>query len=162
MFGENPGPKREIRSEVMNMKTVGNLLVVIALTVLPLYGQHVTRHPGDILHYKVTAEGGDTSGITNIALNFWSGTTIPPNQQGLSNGFQGSCNKSSTAPNVFDCSVTIPNTVSNGDYTITWVSIGAGPNLGKRYDGDYHIPLVPIENRAAFNFPSKVTVTEQP
>jgi len=120
----------------------------------------VKRHPGDVIHYKVAVEGGDIDKITDVTLNFWSGTAISENQQGLSNGFPGSCNKTAV-PNVFDCSVTIPNTVSNGDYTITWVAIGSGPNLGKRYDGDYHIPLVPIENPKTFNFPSKVTVTEQ-
>jgi hypothetical protein len=145
-----------------NMKTVRILLVVIALTALPLYSQHVTRHPGDILHYKVAVEGGDIDKITDVTLNFWSGTPIPPNQQGLSNGFPGACTKSSATPSVWDCSATIPKTVSNGDYTITWVAIGSGPNLGKRYEENYHIPLVPIENPQAFNFPSKVTVTEQP
>jgi hypothetical protein len=144
-----------------NMKTAAMLLIVITVVAFPLYGQHVTRHPGDILHYKVSVEGGDIDKITNVTINFWSGTPISPNQQGLTNGFQGPCTKTEN-PKIFDCAVAIPDRTSNGDYTITWVSIGAGQNFGRRYDGDYHIPLVPIENSKTFNFPSKVTITEQP
>jgi hypothetical protein len=143
-------------------KTLKTILLAGTLLSLGIaQAQSVKRHPGDIIKYSVTAEGGDTDRITAVTLNFWTGTPIPQNQQGLTNGFTGACTKSSATPRVFDCSVTIPDNVSNGDYTIAWVSVGAGPNLGKRYEGDFHIPLVPIENPKTFNFPTKVTVTEQ-
>ena len=138
--------------------------ILLAGTLLGLgitQAQSVKRHPGDVIKYKVSVEGGDIDKITSVTLSFWSGTPIPQNQQGLTNGFTGTCTTPSVAPHVFDCSVTIPDNVSNGDYTINVISIGAGPNLGKRYDGDFHVPLVPIENPKAVNFPNKVTVTEQ-
>jgi hypothetical protein len=161
--GEFLVPKREIRSRRKHMrKTLKTILLAGTLLGLGIaQAQSVKRHPGDVLHYRVTVEGGDIDKITSVALNFWSGTPIPQNQQGFSNGFPGDCTRSSAIPNVFDCSVTIPDTVSDGDYTITWVAIGSGPRLNRRYEVDFHIALVPIENPKTFNFPTKVTVTEQ-
>jgi hypothetical protein len=144
------------------MRTLKTILLAGTLAGLGIaQAQSVKRHPGDVLHYKVGLEGGDIAGITSARLNFWTGTQNPQNQQGFTNGFSGACTKSSTVSPVLDCSATIPDNVWNGDYTITWVELTSNSGFTKRYNEDFHVPIVPIENPKSVNFPTKITVIEQ-
>jgi hypothetical protein len=146
------------------MKPIGFAIAICALAVAA-YGQQaqpsVKRHPGDVLHYQVKFEGGELAKVTVVNLNFRTSDPIPADQQGLTNGFGGPCVKS-VAVGVWDCSVTIPDRVWNGNYRVNGVGVGAGTSLGKYYEEDLHVPLVPIENSAMFIPPTKVTVTPKP
>lgn len=146
-------------------KTTILAIAVLALTVAA-YGQQpqqtsVKRHPGDVLHYQVKLEGGELAKVTGVRINLRTSDPIPADQQGLTNGFGGNCTKSA-AVQVWDCSVTIPDRVWNGNYRVNGVGVGTGTSLGKSYDEDFHVTLVPIENSANFIPPTKVTVTEKP
>ena len=143
------------------MKTVGNLLVVIALTILPLYGQSsVKRHPGEHLHYNVALADGDIGKITGVNVHLRTNATPPPNQPGAARQFGGNCQKS-VDPKIWTCDVLIPLQAVSGDYQLFNIGVGT-PDFGKSYEEDFHVPLVPIENPNTFTPPSKVTVTEQP
>jgi len=144
------------------VKTVTMCLVVFSF--VPVYGQSaqpsVKRHPGETLHYRVTVEDGDLEKITHVSVNLFTQTPNPANQPGLTNGFTIPCKKSTNEPKIWDCSEEIPDRIWNGDYTVNQVNIGAGNNFGKNYQGDYHVPTVPIENPKTFNAPTKIKVTE--
>jgi hypothetical protein len=147
------------------MKPIGTLLIGAAIAALPLYAQQaqpsVKRHQQEIVHYQVRLEGGDISKITTVNIVFNTQKAVAPDQSGFTNSFGGQCIKSSGAPNVWDCSATIPNNIADGDYRLIEVDIGAGP-FSKPYSEEFHVPLIPIENTQTFTPPSKVTVKEQP
>jgi hypothetical protein len=144
-------------------------LVMFAFSVLAsgqfLYSQQsqpsTIRHPDDILRYQITLEGGDADKVDTITIGFDSTEGVPANQPGLTNGFRGQCKKSSTAPDVWDCSATIPHNIADGDYRLGRVDVAAGM-FAKGYTEDFHVRLVPIKNPQTFTPPSKVTVKEQP
>lgn len=116
------------------------------------------RHPGEHLHYNVTFTDGDIAKITGTSLNFSTSAVATPDQAGTTQ-FGGQCQKTSD-PKIWTCDVVIPPGIIDGDYKL--VNVGAGtPNFGKSYTGDFHVPIVPIQNPDTFTPPSKVTVTEQ-
>jgi hypothetical protein len=140
------------------MKTLGSLLVAIALT-LPLYGQSVKRHPGEHLHYNVTLADGDVAKVTGVSVHLNSPTPPPPTQPGAQIQFGGNCQKTAD-PKIWSCDITIPN-IADGDYRLSEVDLGT-PDFSKPYNEDFHVPIVPIQNPNTFTPPSKVTVTERP
>jgi hypothetical protein len=144
-------------------------LIAVAIVLnMTAYGQQpqagspsVTRHPGDVLHYQVKFEGGDADKITEARIGLRT-ESIPADQPGLTNGFQGSCTKSSPPQaHLFECQATIPNNAATGNYRVSNVAAIAGV-LSKGYNEDFHVPLVPIENPQTFNPPTKVIVTPKP
>jgi hypothetical protein len=141
------------------MKTIGTLLAGIALTALPLHGQ-VVRHPDQHLRYNVALADGDIDKITSISVHLVTNAPATPDKPGAVGQFGGNCQKSSD-PKVWSCDVTIPKNVADGDYRLAEIDMGTA-QFGKSYNGDFHVPLVPIQNSNTFTPPSKVTVTEQP
>lgn len=144
------------------MKTVGILVVGIALTALPLYGQQpsVKRHPGEHLRYNVTLSDGDIGKVSGVQVHLKTSATAPPNQPGAGTQFGTQCQKSSE-PKVWNCDVEIPKGIVSGDYELFQVGVGT-PEFGTSYTQDFHVPIVPIQNSDTFTPPSKVTVTPQP
>jgi hypothetical protein len=152
------------------MKTIGVLLAVFALGSLPLYGQQVQpsvkRHPGEHVHYRVTLADGDIEKVSGVSIVLTRSSTQPAplNQPNAQTQFGGDCKKSSD-PKVWDCDAEIKQTVTDGDYELfqVWVVHQGRDNVnfGKSY-GDFHLPVVPIQNPNTFTPPSKVTVTPQP
>jgi hypothetical protein len=144
------------------MKTLGNLLVVVALTILPIQAQTaVKRHPGDHLHYDVTVADGDIAKITRVVVNLkTSAPVVRPDQIDPSTQFGSGCQKT-TDPRIWTCDVPIPQNVASGDYQVYSVVV-ASPEFAKGYGEGFHVPTVPIENPNTFTPPSKVTVTEKP
>jgi hypothetical protein len=143
------------------MKAFGYTLAFAVVLAVSLHGQQVTRHPGEVIHYQVKLEGGELAKVTVVNVNLYTPDPIPQDQQGLTNGFSGNCVKGAT-PGIWDCSATIPDRVANGNYRVNSIGVGAGTTLGKSYNEDFHVPLVPIENPAMFIPPTKVTVTPKP
>jgi hypothetical protein len=160
MFEEIFVSRRGMTEKERNMKKLGMWLIAVTLGALPIYAQSPKRHQQDIVHYQVSLEGGEISKVTGVGISFNSPSPAPPNQSGFTNGFGGPCAKS-PAPNVWDCSVTIPSNIADGDYRLVEVDVTSGP-FNKGYNGDFHVPLISIENTQTFTFPSKVTVKEQP
>jgi hypothetical protein len=146
------------------MKTIATWLIGLAL-ILPLHAQQaqpsVKRHPGDVLRYRVTFDGGEIGKITSVGIRLYTPGPFPESQPGLTNGFNGPCAKSASGTNVWECSLTIPGNVIDGNYTLDQVNIAADP-FSKQYAGNFDVPVVPIENPKNFNPPKKVTVTPQP
>ena len=141
------------------------LLVVGIMLVIPVQGQQppqssVRRHPGDVIRYAVTFEGGDIDKLTDVGVHLSSPGPVPPNQMGFTTQFGGPCHKS-PEPKLWTCDVRIPDVVADGDYRFYEVDISAGP-FSKSYPGDFHVPIVLVQNPRTFNPPTKVTVTEQP
>jgi len=148
----------------MKAKFICPVAVAIVLTT-SLHGQQpqqssVTRHPGDVLHYQLTFQGIDVGKIRSASIRLRSAAPIPPNQSGFTNGFGGGCTKSATA-DTFDCAVTIPPNIADGDYRVITVSVNATPAGGYDYNQEFSVPGVPIQNPGTFT-PPKLTVTEKP
>jgi hypothetical protein len=151
------------------MKIIGTL-VMLMLATLPVYSQQaqpsVKRHPGQHLHYDITLADGDIEKVSTVSIALTRASTppVPANQPNAVSQIGGDCAKSSD-PKVWNCDVEIKQNVADGDYELfqVWVT-HQGPknvNFGKSY-GDFHLPVVSIQNPETFTPPSRVTVTPQP
>ncbi len=146
------------------MKAVGySVLVLLLMLTTSFYGQQpqqpsVKRHPGDVLHYQVKFEGGDVAKLAGASVHLRTQDSPPANQQSFDSSFSGSCG-APVSPGVFQCSVTIPDSVRNGSYQLFEVDTGTRI-AGTSYQQDFGVPAIPIENPNTFTKPSKVTVTE--
>ena len=117
------------------MKVKAIALYVVALALIgQAYGQSVKRHPGDVLHYQVKFEGGDASKLTAASVHFQTRDQPPADQQLFNSQFGGNCG-APVAPGTFECSVKIPEDISNGTYKLFQVNTGS-PLAGSVYHQD--------------------------
>jgi hypothetical protein len=145
------------------MKTPALCLLGAALSILPLYAQQqvsVNRHPGEHLHYNVTLTDGDTNKVATVSVVLKTVSPQSPNQPSAHAQFAAPCQKSSD-PKTWTCDVEIPQDLRDGDYQLYRVNIGS-IQFGTYIDGDFHVPLVRVENPNTFKAPTKVTITPQP
>ena len=143
----------------MNHKVIALAVVVWALGVC-VYGQSVTRHPGDVLHYQIKFDGGDVGKITGVSIHLVTHDVIPADQPNAATQFGGNCG-APISPGVFECSVPIPDGIPNGTYQLFKVSTET-PQFGTSYHQDFKVPSIPVQNPKTFNKPTSVTVTEKP
>jgi hypothetical protein len=106
-----------------NLKTVSWLCALCAslgLSITANAQQQYSYDVGKPIKFSLELDIPTGEMVSSGTLRAWTGT-IPPTQQGLTNGFNIGCRP--TTQTVFECSTTIPSDIATGDYEIVQVDI---------------------------------------
>src|SRR6202035_5545010 len=77
----------------------------------------VKRHPGQHLHYDIALADGDVAKVAGVSVHLNSPTPPPSTQPSATTQLGENCQKSAD-PKIWNCDITIPPNIADGDYKL--------------------------------------------